>query len=101
MRGDEGATQSEVPWSSSASRRSDGYVWKQPGLPREIPGASRKGLSLPQGGLTAPWKSAEGVVNGGQARLVRHSIRKAEQQIGRTAKAVVEGPNGAPAEWLG
>ena len=101
MRGDEGATQPEVPWSSTHDVDPTVTCGKQPGLPREIPGASRKGLSLSQGGLTAPWKSAEGEVGGGQARLVRHSIRKAEQQIGRTAKAVVEGPNGAPAEWLG
>ena len=74
---------------------------KQQGLPREIRCASRKGLSVPQGGLTAHRKSAEGIVGGGKARLVRHSIRKGEQQIGQAAKAAVEGPNGAPAEWWG
>ena len=73
---------------------------KQSGLPREIRGASHKGLSLPQGGPIAPRKSAEGIVVGGQARLVRHSNRKGERQIGRSRKSTVERPNGATAEWL-
>jgi len=61
---------------------------KQPGLPREIRCASRKGLSLPQGGLSAHRKSAEGVVVRGQARLVRHSkAEEAEQRIGRSRNA--------------
>ena len=45
---------------------------KQPGLPREVRRASRKGLNLAQGGLIAHRKSAEGVLVRGQARLVRH-----------------------------
>lgn len=82
---------------SSASRRSDGYVWK---AARKYPG--RAGACLPWGGLSrqqcvpiAHRKSAEGIVGGSQVRLVRHSkAQQAEQQIGQAATTPTEGRNG-------
>jgi hypothetical protein len=44
-------------------------------------------------------KSAEGIVDGSRpVRVLRHSDRKAEQQINRTVVSI-EGLNGAFAEW--
>jgi hypothetical protein len=50
-------------------------------LPREICGVSWQGLRAEQSSLTAPQKSAEGIVGSAQATLVRHP--KAERRGNR------------------
>ena len=52
-------------------------------------------------GPNAKGESAEGLVDDGQAKLVRHSGRKAEQRIGGTAKTIIKGLNGALPGWVG
>ena len=84
---DEGATQPEVLQLSNAFRRSDGYAWKATGNTPGDPPDAPQGESQPQGRLNGRRKSAEGIVVRWQARLVRHSIRKGEQQIGRSRNA--------------
>ncbi len=51
-------------------------------------------LGLSRGRLKGGQKSAEGIVGGGQAKLVRHSkAERRSEQIGRAAAMVTEGPN--------
>jgi hypothetical protein len=58
------------------------------------------GLRAEQSSLTAPQKSAEGIVGSAQATLVRHP--KAERRGNREAepqRGWTEGPNGGEGQW--
>ena len=98
---DKGATQSEVLQSLAASRRFDGYARKAAGITPGDPPDAPKGEDDPKGKSSGRRKSAEGEVVRWQARLVRHSIRKGEQQIGQRRNAVGRRPERCPGRKAG
>jgi hypothetical protein len=54
-------------------------------------------LGVWQQALNTVEKSAEGIVGGKQATLVRHcNVERRSPGYARAAKLIIEGPNGAP-----